>query len=236
MKTGQHLTQEITVEQRLTEFLNRKRKIEETTRRSYEGHIRLYLTPYLGRLRLEQLKVSDLALMFEQIEEFNDTIAERRADPDSAVRESVKYRRPTSVTTMHNIRATLRYALNMAMRQDRLIISTALPCWRCRPRPVPDRWSGPRTGSAPGRRTTAPIGRGRSSAGAGGGSIRSTPTPACRAPHRSWCGRPRTPAGSSKKPKRTACSPSTSSSPSAGYAGARRAGCAGRKSTSTATL
>ncbi len=121
IKTGQHLTQEITVEQWLAEFLNRKRRIEETTRRSYEGHIRLYLTPYLGQLRLDQLKVSDIALMFEQIEEFNDTITERRADPDPQVRASVKYRRPISVTTMHSIRATLRHALNMAMRQDRLI-------------------------------------------------------------------------------------------------------------------
>ncbi|TMR93834.1 hypothetical protein [Nonomuraea basaltis] len=48
IKTGQHLTQEITVEQWPAEFLNRKRKIKETTRRSYEGHIRLYLTPWRG--------------------------------------------------------------------------------------------------------------------------------------------------------------------------------------------
>ncbi|RSN07375.1 site-specific integrase [Nonomuraea sp. WAC 01424] len=121
IKTGQHLTQEITVEQWLTEFLHRKRRIEETTRRSYESHIRLYLTPYLGRLRLDQLKVSDIALMFEQIEEFNDTIAERRTNADLQIRESVKFRRPISIATMHRIRATLRHALNMAMRQDRLI-------------------------------------------------------------------------------------------------------------------
>ncbi|MGP3960025.1 tyrosine-type recombinase/integrase [Nonomuraea sp. 3N208] len=121
IKTRQDLTQDITVAAWLEEFLMRKRKIEETTRRSYEGHIRLYLTPYLGQLRLDQLKVSDISLMFEQIEEFNDTIAERRASPDPAVRASVKYRRPISITTMHNIRATLRHALNMAVRQDRLI-------------------------------------------------------------------------------------------------------------------
>jgi integrase len=70
---------------------------------------------------LDQLKVSDVALMFEQIEEFNDTIAERRTDPDPQVRQSVKFRRPVSLATMHRIRATLRHALNMAMRQDRLI-------------------------------------------------------------------------------------------------------------------
>ncbi|MGW4967236.1 hypothetical protein ACWEPL_59330 [Nonomuraea sp. NPDC004186] len=59
--------------------------------------------------------------MFEQIAAFNDTITERRADPDPQVRATVKYRRPTSIATTHRIRATLRHALNMAMRQDLLI-------------------------------------------------------------------------------------------------------------------
>ncbi|MEV4364100.1 hypothetical protein [Nonomuraea sp. NPDC049625] len=54
--------------------------------------------------------------MFEQIAAFNDIIAERRADPDPQVRAAVKYRRPTSIATTHRIRATLRHALNMAMR------------------------------------------------------------------------------------------------------------------------
>ncbi|WP_214109831.1 hypothetical protein [Acrocarpospora catenulata] len=43
VRTRQDLTQQVTVAQWLEEFLKRKRKIEETTRRSYEGHIRLYL-------------------------------------------------------------------------------------------------------------------------------------------------------------------------------------------------
>jgi integrase len=117
----QDLTQEVTVAQWLEEFLKRKRKIEETTRRSYEGHIRLYLTPYLGRIRLDRLRVGDVAGMFEQIEEFNDVIAERRASAEREVRASVKYRRAVSTATMHRIRATLRHALNVAIRQDRLI-------------------------------------------------------------------------------------------------------------------
>ncbi|MFD9944137.1 tyrosine-type recombinase/integrase [Nonomuraea sp. NPDC059023] len=121
VRTRQDLTQEVTVEQWLEEFLKRKRKIEETTRRSYEGHIRLYLTPYLGHIRLDQLRVGDVAGMFEQIEEFNDVIAERRASADREVRASVKYRRAVSMATMHSIRATLRHALNVAIRQDRLI-------------------------------------------------------------------------------------------------------------------
>jgi hypothetical protein len=37
------------------------------------------------------------------------------------VRANVKYRGPVSIATMHSIRATLRHALNMAIRQDRLL-------------------------------------------------------------------------------------------------------------------
>ncbi|HEY1155118.1 MAG TPA: tyrosine-type recombinase/integrase, partial [Arthrobacter sp.] len=121
VRTRQDLAQDVTVAAWLEEFLKRKRKIEETTRRSYESHVRLYLTPYLGHLRVDQLKVGDVAGMFEQIEEFNDVIAERRASPDREVRASVKYRRAVSMATMHRIRATLRHALNLAIRQDRLI-------------------------------------------------------------------------------------------------------------------
>jgi hypothetical protein len=133
------------------------------------------------RLRLDQLKVSDIALMFEQIEEFNDTISERRADPDPQVRASVKYRRPISVTTMHSIRATLRHALNMAMRQDRLIdfnpaAVVELPA-KTRPRPLvwtDDRVRAWQTDYHAYRRTEKQR-RG------GGELIRSTPTPACHA-------------------------------------------------------
>jgi integrase len=121
VRTRQDLTRDVTVGQWLEEFLTRKRKIEETTRRSYEGHIRLYLAPCLGHIRLDRLKVSDVAGMFEQVEEFNEVITEQRASADREVRASVKYRRPVSTATMHSIRATLRHALNMAIRQDRLI-------------------------------------------------------------------------------------------------------------------
>lgn len=68
----------------MAEFLKRKRAIEPTTRRSYESHVRLYLTPYLGNIRLDQLRVSDIAGMFDAIEEFNDTVATERASGDPA--------------------------------------------------------------------------------------------------------------------------------------------------------
>ncbi|MFC5157292.1 tyrosine recombinase XerC [Nonomuraea angiospora] len=119
--TRQDLNRNVTVEEWLAEFLKRKRAIEPTTRRSYESHVRLYLTPYLGNIRLDQLRVSDIAGMFDAIEEFNDTVATERASGDPARVLAVRYRRPVGPTSMHRIRATLRHALNMAIRQDRLL-------------------------------------------------------------------------------------------------------------------
>ncbi|MFI9552680.1 tyrosine recombinase XerC [Nonomuraea endophytica] len=121
VRTHQDLNRHITVGEWLEEFLKRKRSIEPTTRRSYESHIRLYLIPYLGDIRLDRLRVSDVAGMFDAIEEFNDIIATERASGDPARVRAVRYRRPVGPTTMHRIRATLRHALNIAIRQDRLL-------------------------------------------------------------------------------------------------------------------
>jgi integrase len=110
-----------TVTEWMNEFLRRKRKIDVTTRRSFEAHIRLYFTPYLGDIRLDRLRVSDVAGMFDAIEEFNDVITTARASGDAEQRATVRYRRPVGPATMHRIRATLRHALNIAIKQARLI-------------------------------------------------------------------------------------------------------------------
>jgi integrase len=121
VRTRQDLNQQVSVAEWLEEFLKRKRKIDATTRRAYETHIWLYLTPYLGDIRLDRLRVSDIAGMFDAIEEFNDVITQARASGDAEQRAKVRYRRPVGPTTMHRIRATLRHALNIAIKQDRLI-------------------------------------------------------------------------------------------------------------------
>ncbi|MEV0386866.1 tyrosine-type recombinase/integrase [Nonomuraea sp. NPDC050643] len=121
VRTRQDLNRHITVAEWLQEFLKRKRSIEATTKRSYESHVRLYLTPYLGEIRLDRLRVSDIAGMFDAIEEFNDIIATERGSGDPARVASVRYRRPVGPTTLHRIRATLRHALNVAICQDRLL-------------------------------------------------------------------------------------------------------------------
>ncbi|MER6007971.1 tyrosine-type recombinase/integrase [Nonomuraea angiospora] len=121
VRTHQDLNPTVTVAEWMTEFLRRKRKIDQTTRRSYEAHIRLYFTPYLGDIRLDRLRVSDIGGMFDAIEEFNDVITTARASNDPEQRAKVRYRRPVGPSTMHRIRATLRHALNIAIKQDRLI-------------------------------------------------------------------------------------------------------------------
>ncbi|MEU6788356.1 site-specific integrase [Nonomuraea angiospora] len=110
VRTHQDLNPTVTVAEWMTEFLRRKRKIDQTTRRSYEAHI-----------RLDRLRVSDIAGMFDAIEEFNDVITTARASNDPEQRAKVRYRRPVGPSTMHRIRATLRHALNIAIKQDRLI-------------------------------------------------------------------------------------------------------------------
>ncbi|MET9247265.1 hypothetical protein [Nonomuraea sp. NPDC003709] len=111
----------MTVAEWMQEFLRRKRKIDATTRCSYEAHIRLYFTPYLGDVQLDRLRVSDTAGMFDAIEEFNDVITTARTSGDPEEWAKVRYRRPVGPATMHRIRATLRHALNIAIKQDRLI-------------------------------------------------------------------------------------------------------------------
>ncbi|GII96292.1 tyrosine-type recombinase/integrase [Sinosporangium siamense] len=121
VRTRQDLNRQVTVAEWLQEFLGRKRRIDDTTRRVYESHIRLYLNPYLGEIRLDRLRVSDIAGMFDAIEEFNEVIVQARASGDPEERAKVRYRRPVGVTTMYRIRATLRHALNIAIKQDRLL-------------------------------------------------------------------------------------------------------------------
>jgi integrase len=121
VRIHQDLDTDITVAQWLQDFLKRKKKIDATTLRGYQTHVRLYFIPHLGHIRLNRLRVADIADMFEAIEETNDIIRQARASGDPALRAKVRYRRPVGPATMHRIRATLRHALNIAMKHERLI-------------------------------------------------------------------------------------------------------------------
>lgn len=72
------------------------------------GHAELYLKPHLGHLPLDQLRVGHVAGMF-----------------DAIVAGNSERERPVGPVTLHRIRATLRAALNGAMRQRLVNVNVA---------------------------------------------------------------------------------------------------------------
>ncbi|WP_435107072.1 tyrosine-type recombinase/integrase [Nocardiopsis synnemataformans] len=112
-----------TVEAWLGEWLAGKPDLAAGTRASYAGHIRTYLVPHLGRLRLDKLQARHVETMFNLIEETNAHILECRESDDPQVRASVRGRRVISLSTKHRIRATLRSALSEAVRRPDLPVS-----------------------------------------------------------------------------------------------------------------
>jgi integrase len=55
------------------------------------------------------------------IEEYNDLIREARTSTDPAMHAKVTWRRVVNPPTLRNIRATLRHALTIAMKHERLL-------------------------------------------------------------------------------------------------------------------
>lgn len=84
------------VEDYLAQWLESKRSIRSSTRRAYEGHVRVHLNPHIGKIPLRSLRAEHLDSMY------------------SAIRTSD---RPPSVATMRRIHATLRGALNTAFKR-----------------------------------------------------------------------------------------------------------------------
>ncbi|MFF5260612.1 tyrosine-type recombinase/integrase [Actinomadura viridis] len=74
-----------------------------STVRGYTSHVRLYLSPYLGKLLLAELSVAHVHAMFTAIARHSEALG-----------------KPMSPATLNRIRATLRTALNAAVRQGLL--------------------------------------------------------------------------------------------------------------------
>ena len=101
----------------LEEWLAAKKKLRPGTARGYAGHIRLYLTPHLGHIPIDRLRVTDVAAVFDHIAELNDAITEARASRSPARRAAVHGRRLVGPATCQRIRATLRSAISAYMKQ-----------------------------------------------------------------------------------------------------------------------
>ena len=104
----------------LTRWLAGRKTIKAGTRRSYEGHIRLYLIPYLGHLRIDRLRSGHIDAMYDAIDERNERIRKLRASRSPKKWDLVKGQRIVGPATQHRIHATLRKALNDAVRRDKL--------------------------------------------------------------------------------------------------------------------
>ncbi|GAB3712562.1 tyrosine-type recombinase/integrase [Nocardiopsis oceani] len=105
-----------TVGEFLTGWVASKPDLAQGTRASYEGHIRKYLVPHLGQVRLDRLKSTQVEAMFDSIEADNVRVLECKDSEYPRVRKSVRGQRVVSLSTKHRIRATLRSALSDAVR------------------------------------------------------------------------------------------------------------------------
>jgi integrase len=92
-----------TVSRWLRYWLSTHLSIRPSTLRSYTEHVKRHIIPHLGRLRLTELSNLHVTAMFTDI-----------ADTPN------RYGRPPTPSTLHRIGATLRTALNAAIRQGLL--------------------------------------------------------------------------------------------------------------------
>lgn len=83
----------------LGRWLESRVSLRESTARSYTAHVRGYLVPYLGGIPLAALTAGDVQAMFTAI-----------------IRDETALGRAVSAATLHRIHATLRAALNGAVR------------------------------------------------------------------------------------------------------------------------
>jgi site-specific recombinase XerD len=90
----------LTVGDWLARWLVTKTAASPSTVRGYAAHVRLYLGPYLGRVLLAELSVAQVQAMFAAI-----------------IRQHHALGTPVSAATLARIRATLRAALNAAIRR-----------------------------------------------------------------------------------------------------------------------
>jgi integrase len=117
------LDRSMTVAEWLEQWYGGKRKLRPSTARSYRQHLDHYLLPLLGHLPLDRLTPEHIADLFDLIEEWNSEIrAAREAgrlpvlDLDTRTRAGV-----VGVATQRRIFATLRTALNAALKMPRRI-------------------------------------------------------------------------------------------------------------------
>ncbi|MCP2342037.1 tyrosine-type recombinase/integrase [Actinomadura rupiterrae] len=125
VRTGQDLDGSITVGEYLDQWITGRKSLRPGTVRIYAGHVRLYLKPHLGHLELDKLRVTHVDHMFEAIDDHNELITQARESGDPDLLAQVKGRRTVGAATKQRIRATLRSALNKAIKERRIEVNVA---------------------------------------------------------------------------------------------------------------
>ncbi|CAO5240347.1 site-specific integrase [Frankia sp. AgKG'84/4] len=115
----------LTVGQWLAIWLAGRRTITPSTYDGYEVNIRLHINPYIGDIPLHLLTVGHVEDMFDQIDARNDTIRHVRAHGTAAEKLEFKGRRVIGDANKQRIRATLRAALNAAIRRGTITMNPA---------------------------------------------------------------------------------------------------------------
>nr|WP_285473572.1 site-specific integrase [Actinoplanes sp. NBRC 101535] len=105
----------------LTAWLTGRRGLSPNTIRSYGDHIRSYLIPHLGDIPLQSLRTSHIQAMFTTLDQRNEQIRDAKAGTDPIERTRFRGIRPMGPSSMVRLYATLRAALNDAVRRARLI-------------------------------------------------------------------------------------------------------------------
>ncbi|GAB3494011.1 site-specific integrase [Amycolatopsis cihanbeyliensis] len=164
LRTGQSLTSKTTVGEWLDQWMaDENDEHRKATEASYESHVRLYLKPHLGEIRLDRLQVGHVVKMFQAIEDQNEAIQANNADRKALelqikqtrrragkkrlrdkLGELPPYRRPVGPSSRQRIRATLRAALNDAIAQQWITFNAAAHVKITAKQPRPIVWTAER--------------------------------------------------------------------------------------------
>jgi integrase len=121
VRAGVPATVATTTGEYLQQWISGRRGLAENTLRCYRDHIAKYLTPHLGGIPLQGLRSGHIQAMFTALDERNNDIRAARASTDPKVRATVKGVRPMGESSMQRLFATIRKALNDAVRKTKLI-------------------------------------------------------------------------------------------------------------------
>jgi hypothetical protein len=114
-----------TMAEYLPAWLDGRLRLSTGTRRSYDGHIKHWLVPQLGPIRIDRLTRAHLKGLLAAIEERNELVRHARASGNKELLAAVKGHKTVGPATVERIRATLRKALNDAIRDDLLTANPA---------------------------------------------------------------------------------------------------------------